>query len=482
MLEYILNVSTIWVLGLLMFDIFLRRETFHTYNRAYLISVLLSGIFIPLWSWDSNAVIYSSGITEPLAKQATDIKAGITTASTSILLSWTDWLWLIYIGGAAIALGKIIFEAIQVTRLINNGHKKTINGKRIISLRKAISPFSLFGYIFIYNADNYENHELKMILAHEEKHGQQYHTIDLIIIKIAQIVFWFHPLVYMIEYRLRMVHEYQADDIGKKDSKTYGKFLVEQSVLRAAPALSHSFIRSPLKKRIMMLTKKTSKAAKSKQLFIIPFVFIAMICCTQTAFSDDGPQREGNKVTYRGNVIEFATEGTADTLWVEDPVTGDLAMAVSHRDPMPIKLNGVRIYNEFDFTPGAWDQSKGTPANSNLSIHILKVYLLSSMNKLIKQLDDGRYFFRLSHVVLNKEGKIIYYNLSKLQCVTTQDERAVEVNEKLSEKFADAVKTIIENSPKYQPARYDGKHVPCLVKGGEGTLSFSVKDGKLSSI
>lgn len=50
MLIYLLNVSVIWGVSLLVFQWLLKQETFHRWNRLYLLLSLAGGLLIPLLS------------------------------------------------------------------------------------------------------------------------------------------------------------------------------------------------------------------------------------------------------------------------------------------------------------------------------------------------------------------------------------------------------------------------------------------------
>lgn len=65
MLQYIINSSAIWLTGLIAFDIFLRKEAHHGFNRFYLLLILTAGMLIPLWSWDSDSIVYTTAVSQP---------------------------------------------------------------------------------------------------------------------------------------------------------------------------------------------------------------------------------------------------------------------------------------------------------------------------------------------------------------------------------------------------------------------------------
>ncbi len=114
--------------------------------------------------------------------------------------------------------------------------------------------------IFVGSRSEYSEGEWGMILAHEQRHSVLLHAVDAALVQTLRIVFWFNPLVYMFSRRLQMVHEYQADKASASQPQEYGRFLVEQAVLQSAPAISQPFNRSPIKNRILMLTKNASVA------------------------------------------------------------------------------------------------------------------------------------------------------------------------------------------------------------------------------
>src|ERR1035437_1666769 len=120
--------------------------------------------------------------------------------------------------------------------------------------------------------EQYTNEEWSMILTHEKRHTIFLHIIDLLLMQAARIIFWFHPLVYIYNKRLLLLHEYQADNAAARQPKVYGSFLVEQAMLQTAPSISHSFNRSPIKNRIVMLTRRSSAIAKVKILVFIPLI------------------------------------------------------------------------------------------------------------------------------------------------------------------------------------------------------------------
>lgn len=484
MLQYIINSSAIWLLGLVVFDLLLRKETSHAHNRFYLLGTLFAGALIPLWSWGYDGVIYGSAISEPIVEQSAVIKADIVSASEQNIIGWEQWLFGIYIAGAAIILLFLFREVVLILGMYRSGRRYKDGTWTIIETDKPISPFSAFRYVFISNRENYTTDELSMILAHEEQHGHLLHFVDVLLIKIATVVFWFNPLPYLLERRLLLVHEYQADKAVGSEAAVYSKFLVEQSVLGLAPVLAHSFIRSPLKKRILMLTQ-TTKKARGKQLLIAPILLISMLCFTNNAFPWQAePKRDGNKVTYNGNVIEYSEPSKSDTVDVVNSETGEPGKVITRREAMPIMLNGEKVYHdgELKYAHNVGRYRK----KSAFTDQAIKEYLLHNMQKEIRKLDDGDYRLLIEDVVIDKHGDIVYFKFGGMFKVLKSDgvrSEIAAVPDKIEKVFARKTASLLNNAPSHEPAIYDSKEVHSVLSSTWAFRQpFTVKDKKLTAL
>lgn len=117
------------------------------------------------------------------------------------------------------------------------------------------SPFSFLISSSSVNGQNTNQEQWTFVMTHEKEHSRQFHSIDNIVLLFLRIACWFHPLMHIYYKRLRLVHEFQADVAANSNAKDYGTFLLEQNLLQGAPLLAHAINYSPLKTRIIMLTK-----------------------------------------------------------------------------------------------------------------------------------------------------------------------------------------------------------------------------------
>ncbi|MBS1690329.1 MAG: hypothetical protein JSS96_16480 [Bacteroidetes bacterium] len=481
MAQYLLNVTAIWLLSLLVFDLLLKKESYHSYNRLYLVTTLLSGIFLPLIHWSNQTVIYGQNNA---VQNAVEIKARIADNAT-IPNTHTDWqryILYLYIAGAAVSLLLFIIELGKLIMLYRRGKVSAEGAWTIIETGGNHAPFSIFNYTFVSSKAQYSTEQWNIILTHEQLHSMAFHFVDLLLIQIVRILFWFHPLVYIYQRRLLMLHEYQADRVSAVQPRLYGQFIIEQAMLTRAPAVSHSFSYSPVKSRISMLNKKSSAIAKSKLLLAVPLTLVCLLLFTENSFSAKF-SRQGNIVKYRGNTIELSPPSIPDTVTVLDPVTGEQRTLVTRRDPNPIKLNGKKIYTSDDLDA---KNTLGGPATnkSSFSYDGIKEYLLSNLSSELSKLEDGYYMLSVNNVVINEEGAIVYYEYGGLRGTSNSypPKPHPEVNPATSEAVGKRVDELLNDAPKHEPAYYKGNAVPFLVTGVVFLNPFQVKNHKLVSI
>ncbi len=488
MLYYLLNATAIWLICLIAFDAFLRRESYHSYNRFYLLGTFALGLLMPLYEWRGDSIVYSTGISRPVVEGAATVKSNIvSTTDNPVAMNWQQWLILLYIAGVAVSMFLLAKEIATLVRMYRRGDKSKDGVWSIIETGKAHSPFSAFRMVFISSKKDYSEEQLKMILHHEEQHGHAMHFIDLMYMQLAKVVFWFHPLVYVYYNRLLTVHEYQADAAVDQDPKTYGQFLIEQTMLGTAPALSHSFNRSPIKKRILMLTRNSSALSKSKMLLALPITLVCVLCFSKNAFSDDKRVKKGNTITYNGNVFELSKEEN-DTTIVVDPTNGEETMKITVREPRPIKINGKHIYSDYGTDANGFTTiTPDINSIGTLNSTSLKQYLLNNMKDVIAKLKDGTYYLDLNYVILNETGAVVYYGYSDLRYrpfrTSTQASNSNQsevIDEKLKNEFFKKLIQLMKSVPKTKPATVNGKPVNYLILGHAFYDGFNVQDGKIT--
>ena len=101
-----------------------------------------------------------------------------------------------------------------------------------------------------------------MILKHEQAHAFQWHSTDIILANLLIIIQWANPLAWLYKKSVEENLEFLADNatiISVDSKKDYQLALVRASSARYTPSLTTNFYKSFIKKRIIMLNKRTSK-------------------------------------------------------------------------------------------------------------------------------------------------------------------------------------------------------------------------------
>jgi hypothetical protein len=442
MIQYLINATAIWLVSLLAFELWLRKQPHHSYNRFYLLATLLAGILLPTVQWQQHVIM--TGDAGGTTENALALKHALSESQgVQQVLGYEDWISLIYLAGVCIGMVLTIKEAMVLIRLYRRGRKWKHGIWTVVETGEKQGAYSAFRIIYISGKEDYNPEQLDMVLAHEVQHGHLLHMADLLLLHACRIIFWFHPLIYVYYNRLLMVHEYQADAAIAIAPPEYGRFLLEQSLLGTAPLMSHSFHRSPL-----------------------PLMLICLLCFTRNSFSSGKPKMEGNKMTYKGNVFELKVFPN-DTVIVQDPVTGKENMMIATREPSPIKMNGKPIYEEGDVnTPVAIKQG---------TVNELRAELARKFEPALRDLQNGKYIIQLLTMIIGEQGKPVYPISLSFSRPSNLD-----VDKATTETLRNATNTIgalLEDGSYYRPAMKDGKPVVSYSPSAIAMpYSFEVKD------
>ena len=101
--------------------------------------------------------------------------------------------------------------------------------------------------------------EKQEILTHEQTHVRQWHSIDVIISEIVNIICWMNPFAWLLKTEIRLNLEYLADHKVMEsgtNKKAYQYHLLGLANQNRQTGLYNNFNLSHLKNRIKMMNKK----------------------------------------------------------------------------------------------------------------------------------------------------------------------------------------------------------------------------------
>ncbi|MGH1338909.1 MAG: TonB family protein [Aureispira sp.] len=283
MLLYLLESSCCWVVLYGFYALLLHREKTFGYNRAYLLFALFLGLIAPSLHLEDQVA--------PILLAPIDIHALTTPALENIAeaaptaLYWS-FLKLLYLLGLLFFAGRFLFSLFKIQAIYKNSIVEPSSGYTLVTMKGAYPPFS-FAHLLFVPADLVDNSKAyHCVLTHEAAHIQQAHSVDILLVELLQIIFWFNPILILYKMALRDQHEYLADQAVLRNTSVaqYGHLLLDQSVAMTLP-LVHPFFHSSLKKRIIMMTTNSARFPMSKYAFSLLACLVTfwMMSCQKTA-------------------------------------------------------------------------------------------------------------------------------------------------------------------------------------------------------
>ncbi len=175
-----------------------------------------------------------------------------------------------------IILGMVsLFQVLRLLIWAKTKPAMTWNNHKIVILDKPWSAFSFFRTIYYPAPFNPANKETVTILDHENIHTTQLHSADNLIIMFIRILFFYNPFIYLLADKLRLTHEFIADEsTAGMDKAEYSQTLIRHQFMTPRLRVMHSFNnQSFLKRRLIMLHKtKQTRLASWKYLLAGPLV------------------------------------------------------------------------------------------------------------------------------------------------------------------------------------------------------------------
>jgi TonB family protein len=269
MLLILLKLTLAWGFFALLYAALLRRETFFRANRAYLLVTAMLGpiLSLPLWQW------YDWPYASPVAEMVLPAVSAGATSAASALMPWSAWFAGIYLAGVLAALLRTGVGIFRLFSMARSGKRSLLpGGVVLIATRETNVPFSFFKWVFVPRDFERDTHGIAM-LAHECAHARGMHSVDVLFFELLCAACWFHPLAHWYRRSIRSLHEYLADAeaCNRTDKKEYGLLLIRQAVPGMQPAFVNHFFQSPLKQRLLMLTRVDSPAARMwKYALVLP--------------------------------------------------------------------------------------------------------------------------------------------------------------------------------------------------------------------
>lgn len=303
---YSVKVAVCLALFYLFHKLLMSRDTFHTFNRFAILSMMLLSLVLPLvhLSLDSEAGINRGTVAlEGLVAQTVVADGGNGVGEG---LSLTQVLLAAYVLGVVLFVGKALLSVGSLLRLIRRARCVEVrNGIRIYTMQGDISPFSWFRYIIMSEKDWQENR--REIVLHEMAHIRRCHSMDVAVCNMMIVFQWYNPAAWLLKRELQTVHEYEADEAvlsAGVDATHYQMLLIRKAVGERLFSMANNLNHNSLKKRItMMKIKRTNPMQKAKIAFVLP-----LAAMTVAAFASQKVENLSEKVEQESEAFSSVSD------------------------------------------------------------------------------------------------------------------------------------------------------------------------------
>ncbi|CAL65449.1 M56 family metallopeptidase [Christiangramia forsetii] len=323
-LIYILKASALVGIFYLSYLFLLKKETTFQLNRRYLLSGLFTAAILP-------AIYFTRKVYIQQDLQSYSFVANPSELSQIPIETPIDW-WhiagVIYLIITGFFILRLTLQLSAVLRILKSNKFYKKSGLKYLEIAENQLPFSFFNYI-VFNPDKHSGKDLELILEHEKVHAKQLHSADILFVNFVSCILWFNPFAWLYKKSVEQNLEFIADRETVNNAtqiKEYQHALVKVSIANLKPALTNHFYQSFIKKRILMLNKKSSNQSPTWKLsLVIPLILAFMLLFnvkTEAQVVSQERAQESNEATKEPEAREMAeTEIEKKTETEEAPET-----------------------------------------------------------------------------------------------------------------------------------------------------------------
>jgi TonB family protein len=287
MINYIVEANVALLILLAFYRLVLHRENQFRLQRIFLLASILFSLALPLLHFNSTeqTQILSIGNVVP-EYWLPEITVQESPEHSPVALynqaynAWQITGWF-YLAGVAVFSIWLVMQIGYVWIMVRNHSPYSINRLRVIESVEDKPSFSFFNLIYIGKSDQLTSVEKEQIIRHESEHARQLHSLDILVVTILGIIFWFNPFINWYKKIFIQLHEFEADAraVENTDVNVYCSLLARVALQAHFPIASH-FNESLTVKRIEMMRTDKKKIKRWKlaamiATFAVAFVFIA---------------------------------------------------------------------------------------------------------------------------------------------------------------------------------------------------------------
>lgn len=273
--------------------LFLRNKIFHQYNRFYLLAALLLSLLLPLlkidfWQQDaqSGQVIRVLQAVSAGDEYMSNIVVTAQTSNWSMQDIYSIVYWLV----TTIFFMVMLRTLFLIWTLLKRHPVQLIDEVSFVNTNNSSTPFSFLKFIFWNSNIDIDTNTGRQIFRHEVAHIQEKHTYDKLFVNTILVFGWCNPFFWLYRKELNMIHEFIADRKAVSDSDTadFAAMILQAAYPHHQFELTNNFFYSPIKRRLLMLTKnKNPRVNYFARIMALPLAILIFAAFSLKARSND---------------------------------------------------------------------------------------------------------------------------------------------------------------------------------------------------
>ena len=256
---------------LLFYKLLLEKEDMHVFNRFFLLFSVVISFLVPFITFTTYLEVPVEPVLNTTAKFT---ELPVPPAPEPSQLLWPYALGILYGLGVLLFGIKFFLNLKQLILKIKRNERLRDASYTTVLLKEDTVPHTFLDYIFL-NKKKFEQNSIpREVFEHERAHASQKHSYDLLFMELLQVVFWFHPLLYLAKKEIKLNHEFLADKSVLKKGTPTGEY--QQLLLAFSSKVSHGSLAHPInysfiKKRFTVMKTQTPKwAIWARSLLVLP--------------------------------------------------------------------------------------------------------------------------------------------------------------------------------------------------------------------
>jgi TonB family protein len=288
-LNYLIEANLGLIFFYAIYWVVLQKEDQFTFKRTYLLASVVASLLFPFFTIGTSTPLIPSLSQTTAVQWLPEIviyaNGNVNPELNSFHFNWS-WITLAYLIIAACVFTLFLIRILSLITLFKRSTHYAWKNYTVAESNNVQGVFSFFNFIFLSPGEFLAEAEKQDILRHEEVHIKKLHSIDIILIQLLSIVFWFNPIIRSYKKSLVQIHEFEADarSVEGHDVDEYCSLLAKVALQNNGYVLANHFTNSFTLKRITMMKTVRRKIKNWKVLaaaLTLPLFFFVVACQDQ---------------------------------------------------------------------------------------------------------------------------------------------------------------------------------------------------------